>query len=667
MAAATWNSSFAICPGDEFFSFSFTCQGEGCDLLNDFPTTTCTMNGNTLSCSNGVKCNGNPDFVSTAEWIINDDNVSFQEHVTAEDCELSIAAADANSSVMVNKDTCNTNTQSDFPTTSIPAVSATTSPNPATSGYSTISSTNGSTNTQSDLPTTSTASSNPATSGYPTISSVTTSTAEASQSATSNSARQLHVNTISVFLLAFIFFGHVISGTLAIDISSTLAQAGSVSVPHLEKRAPASPIDWTKPLKPDSTILIDVLDQLQKMFIRRTAEHIDKNSPMWIKRESFVEELKVNLFDDSLCKALIGEAQNRAWKRRAFDAVKKRTNEKIIGALTNGAKSARLNTPATFFTKFAVDLLLELGLKQTPVVNKISSFFCPPSCADNSDFRLTDPDNCGKCGIKCKSGKCIHGTCVVDACDMAGSFSYFRKCGVGVNAGSCTCASGDMFSGFCVQYQSSALRPDGEYCESHEECDPGYACAKLPTGKRSVCMDATSCLIDKVPDHPTENVPHFENGNEPEPSPHRAWVFHARTPLSGVDEGGDLVYAQDAVTLHMRSPNYLVVDNVGRLTVNAGCVKVVDTSQPLNTVGVTNTAVVDKLPKGYGFYFGYTPEEDINDVESDSCCLTLYTDDKCSAGSAIKDESGCGIQINDFTADVLSWKVDGCKMLYSEI
>jgi len=109
------------------------------------------------------------------------------------------------------------------------------------------------------------------------------------------------------------------------------------------------------------------------------------------------------------------------------------------------------------------------------------------------------------------------------------------------------------------------------------------------------------------------------------------------------------------------------VDNGGKMTVNTGCVKVVDTSQPLDTVSVVNAAVIDKLPEGYSFYFGYTSEEYLNDEASDSCCLTLYTDDECSPDSAIGDVSGCGIQANDFTEDVLSWKVDKCEMLYSEI
>jgi hypothetical protein len=42
-------------------------------------------------------------------------------------------------------------------------------------------------------------------------------------------------------------------------------------------------------------------------------------------------------------------------------------------------------------------------------------------------------------------------------------------------------------------------------------------------------------------------------------------------------------------------------------------------------------------------------------------------DDEYSVGSAIGDQGGCGIMVTDFSEDVFSWKVDGCKMLYSEI
>jgi hypothetical protein len=88
-----------------------------------------------------------------------------------------------------------------------------------------------------------------------------------------------------------------------------------------------------------------------------------------------------------------------------------------------------------------------------------------------------------------------------------------------------------------------------------------------------------------------------------------SWVFRARTPLSGIDQGGELAYAQNSVALYARKASYLVANDAGKTTVNTGCVKVMYTSQPANTVGVSNPAVVDRLPKGHSFYFGYTSEE----------------------------------------------------------
>ena len=209
MAAAIWNSTFAICPGDESFSFSFTCRGEGCDLLYDFPTTTCVMNGDTLSCSDGVECKGTPDIVSTAEWIISDENVSFREHTTSEDCEISMSPADASSPVVVDKDTC---------------------------GVLADGNTGG--QTDSSTPT-----------GQNITDSTGTSTAGPSQPATISSARQLRVSPVPVFLIAFIVFTDLVSGTLAIDQSTTLARGELVSIPRPEKRAVAAEIDWAKPLK----------------------------------------------------------------------------------------------------------------------------------------------------------------------------------------------------------------------------------------------------------------------------------------------------------------------------------------------------------------------------------------------------------------------------------
>ena len=70
---------------------------------------------------------------------------------------------------------------------------------------------------------------------------------------------------------------------------------------------------------------------------------------MWIQRENFVEELKVNIFDDALCKAAVGKLQSLAWKDCVFGAVTKRTNDRIVAALVQGSQSARLTTLATFF------------------------------------------------------------------------------------------------------------------------------------------------------------------------------------------------------------------------------------------------------------------------------------------------------------------------------
>jgi hypothetical protein len=49
-----------------------TCTGFGCVDLSGIPTISCTGDGNTLSCTNGVKCSGPANY--TAQFTMNQNN-----------------------------------------------------------------------------------------------------------------------------------------------------------------------------------------------------------------------------------------------------------------------------------------------------------------------------------------------------------------------------------------------------------------------------------------------------------------------------------------------------------------------------------------------------------------------------------------------------------------
>lgn len=150
----------------------------------------------------------------------------------------------------------------------------------------------------------------------------------------------------------------------------------------------------------EEDIVWQILDQLQKIAVRKTVDHLDKGTPFWIDREDWLEELKVNILDDMLCKALVGHFTKGLYKDWLFKEAKAKMVKQIMTKFGDPPKGTAKNAIATFYAKFASDVGADWLHKKLPVLSDISSTFCPGVCDDSSEARLSDADNCGKCGSK---------------------------------------------------------------------------------------------------------------------------------------------------------------------------------------------------------------------------------------------------------------------------
>jgi hypothetical protein len=95
---------------------------------------------------------------------------------------------------------------------------------------------------------------------------------------------------------------------------------------------------------------------------------------------------------------------------------------------------------------------------------KGSDTVCDGKCKD----LLSDPENCGACGSRCPTGKCVHGACTCDP--------FNNTCPNEID-GQCGCSAiGEAaeFEAICTD-RNSACDLD-RICETHEDCPDGSAC-----------------------------------------------------------------------------------------------------------------------------------------------------------------------------------------------
>ncbi|KAK0639124.1 hypothetical protein B0T16DRAFT_517872 [Cercophora newfieldiana] len=367
---------------------------------------------------------------------------------------------------------------------------------------------------------------------------------------------------------------------------------------------------------------------------------------------------------NAACRQMLSEGDSRTWKNRVVGPVTKDATEVCVKSVKLRAM-AIVKDPKKYFTKFkptrgmaalmigafvACDTMVNLAAEalfstMAPQLKLLPSSMCNGACFDDSYKRLTDAENCGKCGIKGP------GACVISECNSAATSDTLSKCGQAPNRDSCACVAADLDNAHCVLYSSSVFNQLTDSCLTTADCDPSQVCAAFPGGSGGkACLDATSCQQSETPSGPTETLP--EN---------RVWQLRYE------DEDGRPIWSENPVHLATVSRgSYLITASEStKPTVNTKCVPI--GASGTSTVGgggiVGGVPGKTYLPKNGDFYFGYDDETLLSAVDYDTCCLYLYASADCSGPEAAEYSGGCQVMFGPLPVDIWSYQVKNCRMM----
>lgn len=376
------DTSFSVCGGEEPLSFKVSCSGDGCQFFEKLPAVTCTTQSGTLSCTNNVACSGDAKYVVDSILTVDDSSGTYTERTITSGCEWSTRFG---SDGVVNRlnDTCgvSSSTSGGMPTTNttIRAYGAMTTITRTSDGTSGTATTTGS--------------------------SASTATSSASAITASNSAKRSHQTPLPLVLTVLILISTLTNGALAV---SQLSMRGDTVVEtpsgQVVKRFELPTWDWNNiksGLAPDQ-----LLEVLQDLIVTRVEDHIgDEDKPLWIERDNFIAEIKANLWDDAFCKWVFSKGQDAVTDKASSQVISNfqdKVNDNLAKEVNNVVKAKGRKAFFEWGTKLIATMLWD-KLEETIMPESVSNAqekICPTVCAENSELRLYDANNCGRCGNK---------------------------------------------------------------------------------------------------------------------------------------------------------------------------------------------------------------------------------------------------------------------------
>ncbi|MCJ1248042.1 hypothetical protein MMC30_005257 [Trapelia coarctata] len=357
----TATGTFTSCGGGQLFSLTYQCTGPSCTNLNGFPNTTCTTDGTTLQCSNGVTCPGSANYTSTFNFLQENVMVTSNQVVKTNCGDFTVTSDGTTGGTKISiTDTTN-------------ACAPDTSLNSTGTGPSSIPSllptplSNGTNGTATTLP------SPPAQSSGPII-------------FTGAAASYRSPTRPAILCLLLLAISLLVQGTTAFH-----QQSGQLQASPKEARGTELDLSFAVPAELevrelDARDLSTLYSDFAKNFAEYLANKITNAANSGGKGDVFANNLIAEI-SEAVCDHFVGGAISNVL---IGDLV-----EECIAAVYTG--NALVAPELEFLSIFGAALLCNAAVNEIiPQIGDLTDALCkgPKPCGN----LLTDPNNCGACG-----------------------------------------------------------------------------------------------------------------------------------------------------------------------------------------------------------------------------------------------------------------------------